>query len=74
MFAPLAPQDGKITLRLLLDRLSVEIFANDGQVYMPMKQVQEGDAVAVEVFAKGGGAVVTGITVNELSSAWEADQ
>ncbi len=72
--APLAPQDGKITLRLLLDRLSVEIFANDGQVYMPMKQVQEGDAVAVEVFAKGGGAVVTGITVNELSSAWEADQ
>lgn len=72
--APLANREGRIELRLLVDRLSVEIFANNGQVYMPMKHVQEGNTVALEVFAKGGEAVVTGITVNELSSAWEAGQ
>lgn len=30
--APLAPQNGKIKLRILVDRTTVEIFGNDGQV------------------------------------------
>lgn len=72
--APLANLGGRIELRMLVDRLSTEIFANNGQVYMPMRHLQEGNAVDLEVFAKGGEAVVTGITVNELSSAWEAGQ
>lgn len=71
---PLALQDGKIELRLLVDRLSVEIFANSGQVYMPMKQAQEENAVAVMVFAKGGKALAKEITVHELTSAWEPGQ
>ncbi len=72
--APLAPEEGKIQMRLLVDRLSVEIFANKGRVYMPMKHVQENADGGLEVFAKGGKAVIAGLTVNELASAWETDK
>lgn len=69
--APLAPEGGKIQMRLLVDRLSVEIFANGGHVYMPMKHVQENTDGGLEVFAKGGKVAIAGLTVNELASAWE---
>ncbi|GAH02172.1 unnamed protein product, partial [marine sediment metagenome] len=36
-YAPLKPMDGKIKLRILVDRTTLEIFANDGQIYMPVR-------------------------------------
>ena len=69
--APLSPSDGKIKLRLLVDRLSVEIFANEGRVYMPMRHVLDKEAGGVSVFAKGGKAVLSGVTAHEISSIWE---
>lgn len=72
--APLKPADGAIHLRLLVDRLSVEIFANEGRVYMPMRYVQEETDTNLEVFAKGGTATVTNLTVHELASAWATGQ
>jgi len=36
-YAPLKPMDGRIKLRILVDRTTLEIFANDGQIYMPVR-------------------------------------
>ncbi|MHA2185993.1 MAG: GH32 C-terminal domain-containing protein, partial [Promethearchaeota archaeon] len=36
-YAPLKPVEGTIKFRILVDRTTLEIFANDGQVYMPVR-------------------------------------
>ncbi|KKL65662.1 hypothetical protein LCGC14_2152740 [marine sediment metagenome] len=35
--ASLKPIEGKIKLRILVDRTTLELFANDGQIYMPIR-------------------------------------
>ena len=71
--APLKPVNGTIKLRLLLDRVSLEIFANDGRTYMPMAILPKEEERAVAVFAKGAGVRLTALTVHTLKSAWEND-
>ena len=61
---------GKIKLRLLVDRVSIEIFANDGRIYMPMAILPKDEDRSIAVFAKGGGVTLTALTVNTLKSAW----
>ena len=36
-YAPLKPVEGTIKFRILVDRTTLEIFANDGQIYMPVR-------------------------------------
>jgi fructan beta-fructosidase len=71
--APLKPVNGTIKFRLLLDRVSLEIFANEGRVYMPMAMLPKDEERAVAVFAKGDGVRLTALTVHTLKSAWEHD-
>ena len=71
--APLKPINGTIKLRLLLDRVSLEIFANEGHVYMPMAILPKDEERAVAVFAKGDDVRLTALTVHTLKSAWEND-
>ena len=71
--APLKPVKGMIKLRLLLDCVSLEIFANEGRVYMPMAILPKEEERAVAVFAKGGDVRLTSLTVNTLKSAWDND-
>ena len=35
--ASLKPMEGKIKFRILVDRTTLELFANDGQIYMPIR-------------------------------------
>jgi sucrose-6-phosphate hydrolase SacC (GH32 family) len=35
--APLKPIEGKIKFRILVDRTTIELFANDGRIYMPIR-------------------------------------
>ena len=65
---PLITKDGKATLRVILDRSVVDIFANDGQIFMPMGAAQRRD-LPIKAFSEGGKAQMT-ITVHELQSAW----
>jgi len=37
-YAPLKPMDGKIKFRILVDRTTLELFANNGQIYMPIRK------------------------------------
>jgi len=68
--AELKPVDGRIRLRLLVDRISVDIFGNDGRLYMPMGTMFPQDNLSLGVFAKGGNAEINSLEVHELRSAW----
>lgn len=67
---PCNPKDGKIKLRLLVDRTSIEIFINDGEYYMPMGSIPDDDNMSLKVFVEGGKAKIIKLDVNELNSAW----
>jgi fructan beta-fructosidase len=68
--APLKPQDGKIKLRLLVDRLSIEVFGNDGRLYMPTHALHLNHERGIEIFTKGGETTVKSLEVRELKSIW----
>ena len=66
--ASLKARDGKISMRVLIDRTSMEIFAADGAFSMliPAKV----GAGGVEVVVEGGTARVQELRVDELTSSW----
>ncbi|HPD47179.1 MAG TPA: GH32 C-terminal domain-containing protein [Anaerohalosphaeraceae bacterium] len=68
--APLKPQDGRITLELLIDRNSIEIFANHGRIYMPIGKTLPDDNKNLALFAREGSIVINALTVCQLNSAW----
>jgi sucrose-6-phosphate hydrolase SacC (GH32 family) len=68
--ATLSPLDGSIHLRILVDRMSVEIFGNRGQVYMPLQTGPEGIGKAMEFTCEKGSAKLTGFTMHKLETIW----
>lgn len=68
--AVLNPVNGRIRLHVFVDRASVDIFANDGAVYMPMGIIVPADKRSVEVYAAGGSARINSLELYRLKSAW----
>jgi sucrose-6-phosphate hydrolase SacC (GH32 family) len=68
--ASLKPSNDEIRLELLVDRTSIEIFANNGGVYMPMGLILADNPRTLEIFTKGGGITVQSLDVFELDLAW----
>ncbi len=68
--APLRPEHGDITVELLADRLSLEIFANDGLVYMPMQAHPDPADRNLELYSKNGDAKIKLLEVFDLDSIW----
>jgi len=68
--APLAPVDGAIRLQLLVDRTSIEIFGNDGLVYMPMAALPADGNPSPELAVTGGQVKIARLEVCELQSIW----
>jgi len=68
--ATLKPIAGVIKLRILVDRTSIEIFANDGRVYMPVAVLPNDIDRSISAFSRIGGAKIKALTVNTLKSAW----
>jgi fructan beta-fructosidase len=66
--ATLAPENGRIRLRVLVDRGSVEIYANNGRVYMPMISVS---ADKRPLNLSGDGATLESAKVRKLKSIWD---
>ncbi len=60
--------DRRVALRVLADRTSLEVFANEGEVAMLLAGQFENDAV--ELIAEGGAARVERFTVRVLKSCW----
>jgi sucrose-6-phosphate hydrolase SacC (GH32 family) len=67
--APLPPNGGRVKLRILLDRSSVEIFGNDGEVVMPFCFLPD-DRSGLELFAVGGAARIASLSLYPLGSIW----
>jgi len=68
---PLKLVDGKIKLRILVDRTSIDIFGNDGRLYMPMHVIIPEEQRSFEIGVEGGVAQIDSMTVYQLKSAWE---
>lgn len=68
--APLELADGLLRLQVLVDRTSLEIFAQDGQVSMAFCFLPPPNDTSAEIFAVGGQATVRQLDVWELESAW----
>ena len=69
--APLGRDNGRIRLELLIDRTSIEIFANGGRVYMPIGVIPPDEGEPLVLFAEGGAATIDSLEVYELRSAWK---
>ncbi len=70
--APLTPEAGKISLRLLLDRTSLELFANGGAVSMSSCFLPDGKSSDVPtISATGGTARLISCDAYTLKSAWK---
>jgi len=69
--ASLKSVDGKIRLELLVDRTSIEIFSNDGGIYMPIGVILTDNSKSIEIFTKGGNTEVKSLEVYELNSIWK---
>ena len=54
-----------------MDRISIEIFANDGEIYMPMGAILPDDEGVLATFSRGGDTQVSELAVHELQSAWQ---
>jgi fructan beta-fructosidase len=69
---PLSPVNGVITLQILVDRGFLEIFANNGLVYMPMSTTPMAGAQPISLVASGSGAQLLSLNLYKLGSAWPA--
>jgi sucrose-6-phosphate hydrolase SacC (GH32 family) len=67
---PLKAMDGKVRLHLMIDRTSMDIFGNDGQLYMSAGVIVPENNHSMEAFAKGGAAQINSLEVHELKSIW----
>ena len=70
--APLAAEKGRVKLRVLVDRGSVEVFGNDGRVAISKGIIPAGNARGLTLSAEGAGVTVEKLTIDELSSVWPA--
>ncbi len=68
--AKVSPVDDELTLQIIVDRLSAEIFVNQGAIYMPMAHVFDPAKITLETKATGGDATIKSLFVHALKSAW----
>lgn len=69
--APLRPTEGKIRLRVLVDRISIEIFGNDGRIALPVVVIPDDANTSLIAYSHGGTTRIISLEVHELRSAWE---
>jgi fructan beta-fructosidase len=61
---------GRIRLRLLVDRGSIEIIGNNGRVALSVGVIPADENRALGLFAQGGTARVCSLEIYSLESAW----
>jgi fructan beta-fructosidase len=71
--APLEPVDGRIHLRILVDRTSVEVFANHGRVQMASCCLPAPENKTLAAYSAGGAAKAVELVVWELRSIWRGE-
>jgi sucrose-6-phosphate hydrolase SacC (GH32 family) len=72
--APVGLSEGRLTLQVLVDRSSIEIFAADGRVNMAFCFLPADDNKTLSIFAEGGAAEVRSLDVWDLKSIYYGEQ
>ena len=67
---PMAPIDNKVTFQILVDRTSIEVFANDGRYVMSFFRPPYKKAHPLSLYVKGGTAKIESLKVWRLKSIW----
>ena len=71
---PLSPVDGRVRIRLLVDRGQLEVFGNDGELYRSLNVDfggMAGDGIELVV---DGRVRLHSLAVHELGSIWRGEQ
>ena len=68
--APLPLTNNRLKLRILVDRTSIEVFANNGRVCMASCCLPKPENKQLSIFAEGGTAKALSLKVWELKSIW----
>jgi fructan beta-fructosidase len=68
---PLLPIDNKIKLEILIDRTSIEVYANDGQAVVSNCFVPAPKAKDIVLFTNGGELEVVNLDIYKLKTIWE---
>jgi sucrose-6-phosphate hydrolase SacC (GH32 family) len=67
---PAPAPEGRLQLRLLVDRTSLELFVPPGRISAGFCFLPEPREAPLEFSVSGGSAVLSSLTVHELASAW----
>jgi sucrose-6-phosphate hydrolase SacC (GH32 family) len=68
--APLEPEAGRLKLQILVDRTSLEVFANDGRVAMTSCFLPKAGDKDLEFYVEGGPVKLSSLQAIELRTAW----
>lgn len=71
---PLNPVDNKISLEIVIDRASVEVFANGGQTVISNCFNPDDNSKDILFFTNGGELLITKMEVSEMNSAWRTEE
>ena len=66
----LPPRDGRVQIRVLVDRMSIETYGNRGEVSITSCSRAKDGETPLALVALGGEAFVTALEVRTLKSAW----
>lgn len=68
--APLKPVNGKVKMRIFVDRSSVEVFGNDGQQVITDVILPDRSSKGLELYAANGGVKVKSLRIHPLKKVW----
>jgi fructan beta-fructosidase len=74
MTAPLRVEDGEVTLRVLVDWSSVEVFAQNGARILTSRIFPDSESQDVRFFARGGEAELVAMDAWEIASVWNGEE
>ena len=69
--ARLDPVDGRVTLRILVDRSVVEVFGGDGRVAITDRVFPDLTSTGLSLYSVGGNAKIVELKAWKLRSAWK---
>ncbi|NLS87570.1 DUF1080 domain-containing protein [Bacillus subtilis] len=68
--APLKPVNGKVKMRIFVDRSSVEVFGNDGQQVITDVILPDRSSKGLELYAANGDVKIKSLRIHPLKKVW----
>ena len=67
---PLKTNDNKLVLEILVDRSSIEIFANNGDKVISKCFTPDEESIGYEIFTNGGELLIDQMDIYDMNSSW----